>query len=146
MGLIALPIVNFPSFKGAFMKTAKHHPPQRTPLPTEIHFRPDVEYRARESRLIHQMARNSPAENRRLGKEIARQRHRLRHALSVVRRYARSIARLSLPEQQAIRQLQDSPFYVGLGAAAALQRDDTDEMSDIDDLDWLFDEEEGGNA
>ncbi len=128
------------------MKTAKHHPPCRTHLPTEIRFRPDVEFRARESRLIHQMARNTPAENRRLGKEIARQHHRLSHALGVVRRYARSIARLSLSEQQAIRQLQDSPFYVGLGAAAALQRDDTDEMNDIDDLDWLFDEEEVGDA
>lgn len=128
------------------MKTAKNHLPHRTPLPTEIHFRPDVEFRARESRLIHQMARNTPAENWRLDKEIARQRHRLRHALGVVRRYARSIARLSLSEQQAIRQLQESPFYVGLGAASALQRDDTDEMNDIDDLDWLFDEEEVGDA
>lgn len=128
------------------MKTAKYHLPHRTPLPTEICFRPDVEYRARESRLIHQMARNSPAENRRLGKEIARQRHHLRHALGVVRRYARRIARLSFPEQQAIRQLQNSPFYVGLGAAAALPRDNSDEMGEIDNLDWLFDDEEAGDA
>jgi hypothetical protein len=144
MGVIALPIVNFPSFKGVFMKTAKHHQPHHTPLPTEIRFRPDVEYSARESRLIHQIARNLPAENRRLGKEIVRQRRPLRHALGVVRRYARSITRLSLPEQRAIRQLQDSPFYVGLGAAVALRRDDSDEMNDVDDFDWLFDDEKAG--
>lgn len=146
MSFVAGPIVHFPSFEGAFVKTAKQHPPHRTTLPTEISFRPDIHYRARELRLIHQMARNSPPENRRLGKEIAHQRHRLRHAISLVRRYARRIARLSPPEQLAIRQLQDSPFYVGLGAASALQRDDADEPSDIDDLGWLFDEEEGGDA
>lgn len=146
MGFIAGAIVHFPSFEGAFMKTAKHHPPHCPPLATEISFRPEVQYRARESRLIHQMARNTPAENRRLGKAIARQRHRLRHALSMARRYARRIARLSPPEQQAIRQLQDSPFYVGLGAASALQRDDTDEPGDIDDLDWLFEDEEVSDA
>lgn len=128
------------------MKTAKDHLPHRTPLPTEICFRPDVEYRARELRLIHQMARNSPAENRRLGREIARQRHRLRHALGVVRRYARRIARLSFSGQQAIRQLQNSPFYVGLGAAAALPRDNPDETGEIDVLDWLFDDEEAGDV
>lgn len=125
------------------MKIAKQYRAPRTALPTEISFRPDVDYRARESRLIHQMARNSPTENRRLGKAIARQRHRLRHALGMVRRYARRVARLSPPEQLAIRQLQDSPFYVGLGAASALQRDDSDETDEIDDLDWLFDEEDG---
>jgi len=128
------------------MKTAKYHLPHHTPLPTEICFRPDVEYRGRELRLIHQMARNSPAENLRLGREIARQRHRLRHALGMVRRYARRIARLSFSEQQAIRQLQNSPFYVGLGATAALPQDNSDEMGEIDDLDWLFDDEEAGDA
>lgn len=124
------------------MKTAKQNPPHRTPTPTEFRIRPDVPYRARESRLINQMARNSPAENRRLGKEIARQRHCLRRELGVVRRYVRRIARLSHPEQQAIRQLHDSPFYMGLGAASALRGGCQDEMTDIDDLDWLFCDEE----
>lgn len=125
------------------MKIAKQPRAPRTALPTEIHFRADIDLRARESRLIHQMARNSPMENRRLGKEIARQRHRLRHALGMVRRYARGIARLSPSERQAIRHLQDSPFYVGLGAASALLRDDPEEMDDSDDFDWLFEDEAG---
>ena len=128
------------------MKAAKRHSLHRTTLPTKISFRPDVEYRARESRLLHQMARNSPTENRRLGKVISRQRHRLRHSLAMVRRYARQIACLSPAEQQAIRELQDSPFYIGLGAASAL-RDDSDEADEVDDLDWLFDDdEEAGDA
>lgn len=146
MGLIAGTIVHFPLFEGAFMKLAKQRPPHQMPLPTAIGRRSGIAYRTRESRLIHQMARNSPTENQRLGKVIARQRHRLRHAIGVARRYARQIACLTYSEQQAIRQLQDSPFYVGLGAAWALQREDIDEPSDIDDLDWLFDEEEGSDA
>lgn len=124
------------------MKIAKQCRTHRPSLPT-IRFSPDVDCRARESRLIHQMARNTPTENRRLGKVIARQRHCLRHMLGEVRRYARRIARLRPTERQAIRQLQDSPFYVGLGAASALQRDEPDDTSDIDDLDWLFDDEDG---
>lgn len=123
------------------MKIAKYRPPHLTPLPTEIHFRVEVEFRARELRLIHQVARNSPAENRRLSKVIAHQRHRLRHAISVARRYSRQIARLSPLEQQAIRRLQRSPFYVGLGAASTWQRDDTTETRGVDDLESLFDEE-----
>lgn len=127
------------------MKIAKQPRTPRTSTPTN-HISPSIECRARESRLIHQMARNSPTENRRLGKVIARQRHCLRQTLGEVRRYARRIARLSPPERQAIRQLQDSPFYVGLGAASALLRDNPDKTRDRDDLDWLFDGAEAGDA
>ncbi len=127
------------------MKIAKQARAHRPSLPT-IRVSPDVECRAREWRLIHRMARNTPAENRRLGKEIARQRHCLRHMLGEVRRYARRIARLNPAERQAIRQLQDSPFYVGPGAASALQRDDPYERRDSDDLDWLFEDDEAGGG
>lgn len=123
------------------MKIAKHRPSHLTPLPTEIRVRAEVEFRARELRLIHQVARNSPAEYRRLRKVIAHQRHRLRHPISVARRYSRQIARLSPLEQQAIRRLQRSPLYVGLGAASTWQRDDTQETRGMDDLKWLFGEE-----
>lgn len=126
------------------MKIAKQARAHRPSLPT-IRFNRDVECRARELRLIHQMARNTSTENPRLAKVIARQRHCLRQTLGEVRRYARRIARLSPPERQAIRQLQDSPFYVGLGAASALQRDYPDSRH-RDDLDWLFDDAEAGDA
>ncbi len=89
--------------------------------------------------------KTTKSQNRRLAKVIARQRHCLRQTLGEVRRYARRIARLSPPERQAIRQLQDSPFYVGLGAASALQRDYPDSRH-RDDLDWLFDDAEAGDA
>lgn len=98
----------------------------------------NIEFSARETRLIHRMARNTPEVNRRLGKFITRQRHCIRNTLGILRRYARSIARLSPEERQAIRNLQDSPFYLGLGSVSFLQRNDLGEPYDTDELEWLF--------
>lgn len=103
--------------------------------------RPSIQFSAREARLIHRMARNTPEENRRLGKFISRQRHCIRNKIGMLRRYARQIAQLSSEQRQSIRDLQNSPFYQRLGSVTALQPNDLKEYEDLDEFVWLFGEE-----
>lgn len=108
--------------------------------------RPSIQFSAREARLIHRMARNSPEENRRLGRFISRQRHCIRNKLGIIRRYARQIAQLSSEQRQSIRDLQNSPFYQGLGSVTALQPNDLKEYEDLNEFVWLFGEDEAWAA